>query len=578
MQLNLDVFPNALRPASIATLAAVEVLASHGNVEARGAVFTRREVVDFILDLAGYTTDKPLHEMRLLEPSFGGGDFLLPAVERLLAAWRIQGDGGSVFEALQDAIRAIELHRDTFHITRRALVEYLKASEIGGLAANQLADVWLVQGDFLLAPLEGHFDFVVGNPPYVRQELIPEALLREYRARYATIYDRADLYIPFIERSLFMLAPGGALGFICADRWMKNRYGAPLRKLVADQYRLKVYVDMTGSDAFLREVSAYPAITVISREPSGPTRIAHCMEISAVSLARLAALLDAALPLASCGAVREMHDVASGESPWLIESSDHSGGQLALLRRLELQFPLLEEAGCKVRIGVATGADKVFIGDYAALDVEPECKLPLVATRDIQSGEVQWRGQGVINPFGHGDGLVDLAAYPRLRRYLEQDKAQITRHHCAQKNPTAWYRTIDRITPALCTRPKLLIPDIKGEAHIVYEAGKLYPHHNLYFVTSDTWDLRALQAVLLSSISRLFVATYSTKMRGGFLRFQAQYLRRIRLPQWRDVPDGLREALRDAAIRRDLDACNRAAFTLYGLTADERAALGGNGA
>jgi len=38
------------------------------------------------------------------------------------------------------------------------------------------------------------------------------------------------LYIPFIERSLCMLAPGGALGFICADRWMKNRYGAPLRK------------------------------------------------------------------------------------------------------------------------------------------------------------------------------------------------------------------------------------------------------------------------------------------------------------------------------------------------------------
>jgi len=280
MQLNLDNFPNAPPPASLAALAAVEVLASQGGVEARGAVFTRREVVDFILDLAGYTSDKPLHERRLLEPSFGGGDFLLPDVERLLAAWRIHGDGGSVFDALKDAIRAIELHRNTFQNTRRALLEYLKASGIGGLAANQLADVWLVQGDFLLAPLAGQFDFVVGNPPYVRQELIPEALLREYRARYATIYDRADLYIPFIERSLCMLAPGGALGFICADRWMKNRYGAPLRKLVADQYRLKVYVDMTGSDAFLQQVAAYPVITVISREPSGPTRIAHCREIS----------------------------------------------------------------------------------------------------------------------------------------------------------------------------------------------------------------------------------------------------------------------------------------------------------
>lgn len=574
MQLTLDIVPNTQPPASLSALAAVEVLASEGNVEARGAVFTRREVVDFILDLAGYTPDQSLHKKRLLEPSFGGGDFLLPAVARLLAAWRFHDDGGSMFEALKDAIRAVELHRDTFQSTRYALAEYLTASGVGCSVADRLADVWLVQGDFLLAPLAGQFDFVVGNPPYVRQELIPEALLREYRARYATIYDRADLYIPFIERSLCLLAPGGALGFICADRWMKNRYGAPLRKLVADQYRLKVYVDMTGSDAFHQEVASYPAITVISREASGPTRIAHCPEISAVSLARLAVLLDAATPLAVGGEVHEIHDVASGESPWLIESSD----QLALLRRLEKQFPLLEETGCKVGIGVATGLDKVFIGDYAALDVEPECKLPLATTRDIQSGEVQWRGQGVINPFGNGDALVDLAAYPRLRRYLELHKTQIARRHCAQKNPAGWYRTIDRITPALRSQPKLLIPDIKGEAHIVHEAGELYPHHNLYFVTSDTWDLRALQAVLLSSLSRLFVAIYSTKMRGGFLRFQAQYLRRIRLPHWRDVPDALREELRDAAIRRDIEACNRAVFTLYGLSSVERAALGGNGA
>ena len=59
-----------------------------GGLEARGAIFTRSEVVDFILDLAGYTEDQLLHEKRLLEPSFGGGDFLLPIIQRLLSAWR----------------------------------------------------------------------------------------------------------------------------------------------------------------------------------------------------------------------------------------------------------------------------------------------------------------------------------------------------------------------------------------------------------------------------------------------------------------------------------------------------------
>jgi hypothetical protein len=88
--------------------------------------------------------------------------------------------------------------------------------------------------------------------------------------------------------------------------------------------------------------------------------------------------------------------------------------------------------------------------------------------------------------------------------------------------------------------------------------------------------LRALQAVLLSGIARLFVATYSTRMRGGFLRFQAQYLRRIRVPSWKDVPAAMRHELKRAAEARDFAACNHAAFKLYGLSEGERAALGGS--
>ena len=554
-------------------MAATEALAAEGGHEARGAIFTRSEVVDFVLDLAGYTEDQPLHEKRLLEPSFGGGDFLLPIIERLLSAWRAARPNGSALEDLADAIRAVELHHDTFRGTQAAVVALLKRQGIGANAATSLAGRWLSQGDFLLAPLEGQFDFVVGNPPYVRQELIPAPLLAEYRHRYLTMYDRADIYIPFIERSLLVLANGGSLGFICADRWMKNRYGGPLRSLVAERFHLKVYVDMVDTPAFRSDVIAYPAITIISRETPGATRIAHRPIIDRETLTKLAGLLHATTLPKVAGPVRELTRVTNGSEPWLLESAD----QMALIRRLEGAFPLLEEAGCKVGIGVATGADKAFIGDFETLDVEPDRKLPLVTTKDIMTGEVHWRGQGVINPFAESRGLIQLDEYPRLRRYLEARREAIAGRHCAQKAPANWYRTIDRITPALAARPKLLIPDIKGEAHIVFEGGELYPHHNLYYVTSDEWDLRALQAVLLSAVTRLFVATYSTKMRGGFLRFQAQYLRRIRIPHWVEVPEPLRRDLAKAAIKRDVQACNRAAFKLYGLSHEERSALGGNG-
>lgn len=553
--------------------AAIKQLALNNEVDSRGAVFTRREVVDFILDLAGYTGDQPLYQKRLLEPSFGGGNFLLPIIERLLSAWRVAGTSGSVFDGLGNAIRAFELHHDTFHSTYAAVVTLLNREGVVANAATALASRWLSQGDFLLAPLEGEFDFVVGNPPYVRQELIPDPLLAEYRSRYQTMYDRADIYIPFIERSLSVLSDGGSLGFICADRWMKNRYGGPLRSLVAKRFHLKIYVDMVDTPAFHSDVIAYPAITIISREAPGATRIAHRPPLDRATLTSLIGLLRAQTLPKATGPVRELARVTNGAEPWLLESPD----QMALIRRLEGCFPSLEEVRCKVGIGVATGADKAFIGDFDALDVEPDRKLPLVTTKDIMSGEVKWRGLGVINPFAESGRLVDLDEYPRLRRYLEARREVIARRHCAQKAPTNWYRTIDRINPALTARSKLLIPDIKDEAHIVFEGGELYPHHNLYYITSDGWDLRALQAVLLSAVTRLFVATYSTKMQGGFLRFQAQYLRRIRIPRWADVPEPLRRELTDAAIRRDVQACNWAVFKLYGLSHEERSALGGNG-
>ena len=337
---------------------------------------------------------------------------------------------------------------------------------------------------------------------------------------------------------------------------MKNRYGGPLRKLVAEHYRLKFYVDMVDTPAFRSDVIAYPAITIISREPPGPTRLARQPEISVDSLTALSQKMLSDGPT-DAEDVEEIKGVTTGAEPWILESFD----RLALVRRIEREFPSLKDAGCNVGIGVATGADRFFIAPFDALNVEDDRKLPLVTTRDIVSGQVQWRGHGVINPFDDEGGLVSLDDYPKLGAYLNRYEDEIRKRHVSKKNPHSWYRTIDRIYPALAKQPKLLIPDIKGEAHIVYEDGLFYPHHNLYYITSEQWDLRVLQAVLQSGIAELFVNTYSTKMRGGYLRFQAQYLRRICVPFWRDVPEHLRCELVAAAKNGDISRRNEAIFS-----------------
>lgn len=546
---------------------ALSSFARAATIEERGAIFTRIEVVEFILDLAQYVPDCDLRNKRILEPSFGDGSFLLPCIRRLLKSWRYHSETKTSPEKeLASAIFAVELHAETFVSTYRKVIDLLQSEGLTTKQATLLCDSWLIQGDFLLVNIPGAFDVVVGNPPYVRQELIPAVLLEEYRQRYHTIYDRADLYVPFIERSLSLLKPAGHLGFICSDRWMKNRYGGPLRKFVSKDFHLKYYVDMVGTPAFEGEVAAYPAITIFSKLKEGRTRIAHRPQIDRQELQNLAASLISESNQDSDIRFQEIEHFDSGDAPWLLTSSAKN----ALVKRLEEKFHLLESAGCKVGIGVATGADKIFIRPFDQLEVEQDRKLPMATTKDIISGQIVWRGEGVINPFTETGALVNLEDYPLLSRYLVSHRQALNKRHVASKGSNNWFRTIDRINPALAKKPKLLIPDIKGDAHIVYEEGQLYPHHNLYYILSDEWDLKALQAVLLSGVARFFVALYSTKMRGGYLRFQAQYLRRIRIPRWRDVPAGLQAELTAAVERQDKAACDQAVFKLYDLSSSEQ--------
>jgi len=557
---NEMLFPTYRQPA---LRAAVRDLARADETE-RGAVYTKPEIVRTILDLAGYTSERQLHRLRLLEPSFGGGDFLLPVLDRLLAAFTAHGGTSAQVRQLADAIRGVEVHEAAFEGTRGALVARLVAWGADENDAAWTVDRWLSLDDFLLWPDTAAMDFVVGNPPYVRQERIPGPLLDEYRHRYKTIYDRADLYVPFYERGLDLLAPGGRLAFICANRWLKNKYGGPLREHASSGFHLRYFIDLDGAPAFHSEVIAYPAITVFERGSAGVTRIARRPEVSDVSLARL---VDAMLHggAESDDRVDDVARAVAGPDPWLLDAPD----RLRLLRRLEAELSDMEGAGCKVGIGVATGADKVFIGKYDELPVEDDRKLPLAMASDLVGTCLDWHGWGVINPFEEDGTLASLDAYPRFGAYLREHKERVAGRHCAKKNLNGWYRTIDRIWPALTTTPKLLIPDIKGEPTVAYDEGHFYPHHNLYHVVSDRWELPALGTILRSSLAVMFISSYCVRMSGGFLRFQAQYLRRIRVPCWEGLTEDQRQALRDASTSLDLDVVDAAVAGAYRLSAHE---------
>lgn len=511
---------------------------SYGNEEKkRGAIYTKQPVVDFMLDLVGYNQNEELWLKRLLEPSFGSGRFLFTAIDRLLASWSsgVSRDPN----ILIDAIRAVELDSQTYLETKDEVIIRLRSIGVDEKISQIIADKWLIHDDYLLTDFDHDFDYVIGNPPYVRQELIDPTLLKIYRNKFQTMVGRADLYIPFIEKSLAHLRSDGRLSFICADAWIKNDYGKALRQMITHKFHLEHYINMYGTDAFEITVGAYPSITVIANAPPSLSTVTAAKSAETQYLNNLSgALINMTQNNPDIHSIELIRDSAR---PWLLGSNDKT----KIVKQIEASFPNLSDAGCSVGIGVATGADKVFIADFEKLDVEADRKLPLATNKDLPNGILSWTGKGVVNPYTDQGSLVDLNLYPKLKKHLSEHRDKLEKRHTAKSNAALkWYKTIDRITPSLMTKPKLLIPDIKGNGSaIAYDPGTLYPHHNLYYITSESWNLRALQSLLRSGIAHLFVEAYSVKIGGGYLRFQAQNLRRIRLPEWKHVAKSVQDSM-----------------------------------
>jgi adenine-specific DNA-methyltransferase len=322
---------------------------------------------------------------------------------------------------------------------------------------------------------------------------------------------------------------------------------------------------MHGVDAFEDEVAAYPAVVVLRNgPPSGTTAVEAQPSFGPEAAADLVRWKSrprarvARRPSYEAARLRHWFD---GEDLW----PSGSTARLATLAELERRFPPLQDSdtGTRVGIGVASGCDDVFITTDSEL-VEEDRLLPLLRSADTRTGRPVWSGGYLVNPWDAA-GLVDLDDYPLLRRYPEAHRDRLAARHVGRRTPAQWFRTIDRVDPALATRAKLVLPDLKAAAHPVLDEGDYYPHHNLYHVTSGGWDLEVLGGLLLSEVTNLFVGSYCVKMQGGCYRFQAQYLRRIRVPVLGQVKKPDARALTRAFADRDVEAATAVALRLYAL-------------
>lgn len=150
-------------------------------------------------------------------------------------------------------------------------VRYLKVEHGDGRLFKMFEDTVLA----LVVKNYMEYDYVVGNPPYVRIQNLPD----EQKAMLGQLYESTtgnyDLYCPFYERGLDWLKEGsGKLGFISPNQFMVTDYGEGIRQFMLDNATIEEVYDFRDSGVFA-DATNYPAI-VILQDAESPSRSRAC--------------------------------------------------------------------------------------------------------------------------------------------------------------------------------------------------------------------------------------------------------------------------------------------------------------
>lgn len=213
--------------------------------------------IDAVLDELGW----PHQGQRLLDPGCGNGGFLVAALGRLdLTPDEIAGAA--------DRVRGFEFHAGACAEARANVRAHLIGRGWAREAARRAAAVIVEQRDFLLDEVPaGQWDVIAGNPPYWRLANIPGGYRADFEVTVPA-HAAADLLYAFLHQCTQVIAPGGRIGVITADRWLLNDGSGQLREHIGRNFTVEGWRRLDSTSAFYaaktRRAGTAPRVHAVS--------------------------------------------------------------------------------------------------------------------------------------------------------------------------------------------------------------------------------------------------------------------------------------------------------------------------
>jgi SAM-dependent methyltransferase len=520
--------------------------------------------------------------LRILDPACGSGAFLIETFDQLHALYEtsnarleeLRGER-TLFDLdrqiLQHNLYGVDLNAEAVQICQLSLWIKTAArgkrltsldhtiregnSIISDRAVHPKAFDW--QAAFPEVFAQGGFDVVVGNPPYIRQEL-----LTPYKpwleTHYDTFHGMADIYVYFYELGVRLLKPGGLLSFIVTNKWMKAGYGEPLRRFFSEKAWVRSVVDFGHAKQIFVEADVFPSIIVVEKPTEAPRpKTARLCTIPREQLR----IDDLSVQIEREGADMELAQLTA--DTWQLEPKE----VFALLERLsKLGVPLREFAGVEPLSGIKTGLNEAYLIDHTThktiLTADPACSglmKPYLRGQDFSRWQAASEGLWMIviaSSENHDWPWSNLGAeaeamftrtYPAIYAHLNQFRNQLQDR---QDQGRYWWELRSCAYWAEFVRPKIMYPEISWRQQWCLDSAGTLCNNTAYFLpTDDTWVLAAANA----PVTWWFAWRRAVHGKDEALRFIKEFVQDLPIPH--PTPEQRQAA--DASVRRLIEITSR---------------------
>jgi len=496
-----------------------------------GAVYTPAEIADYVSrQMLKYSGEPHRETAFVLDPAVGEGELLISMIQALLPFCK------------QLYVVGYETDEEVGKATESSLKEMFPAISV---------DIRI--GDFLAAVENGEvekFDYVIANPPYVRTQIMGSEKA-QILAEKLSLAGRVDIYYAFLVYTSHVLKENGIAGYITSNKFMTIKAGNSVRNYIFENYVVHHITDL--GDTKLFNASVLPCIIVFSPGKTKDktkvhfTSVYQCQDSSKIqNVVDINSIFDAidekgfySIPDGKIYQIQQgtIQSIAKN-ALWTISSDENAEWLSKVNSNTWMTFSQIG----KIRVGIKTTADNVFIGDdWTGERADLELLRPLITHRNA--------GQIIANNTSHWQVLYthttkngkkvayDLNCSPKSKAYLMEHYEQLSGRQYVLKANRNWYEIWVPQNPESWGHKKIVFRDISERPEFWYDETGAVVNGDCYWIDINPGTFEEIVYLALAIANSKFIEKYydinfNTKLYSGKRRYQTQYVEQFPLPYY----------------------------------------------